>query len=103
MNKSQKIAARIAALKAELGEVRAAEIAAAREAARREIHRAIQASGLLAVVAAGGLSPEALANEFRAAAERLKTPAPTVEKAPSAGEEAPPPAVEKRGWFGGRE
>ena len=102
MNKSQKIVAQIAALKAELGKVKIAEIAAAREAARREIHRAIQASGLLAVVAAGGLSPEALANEFRQTAERLKAPAPTVEKAPSAGEETPA-AAEKRGWFGGRE
>ena len=72
MNKSQKLAQKIAALRAELSAARAQEIEAARVNARHEIDRAIRVSGLLALVSAGGLSGEALASEFRLAAERLK-------------------------------
>ena len=72
MNKSQKLEQKIATLKAELAAARAHEIKAARVNARHEIDRAIKASGLLALVSAGGLSSEALSSEFRLAAERLK-------------------------------
>ncbi len=98
MNKSQKLAAKIEALKAELSAARVAEKTAAAKAARLEIERACRASGLTGLVAAGGLSSEALAGEFRAAAERLKagSPAPVPPASAAAAEE-------KRGWFGGRE
>ena len=72
MSKSQKLAEKIATLKAELRSTKAAEIEAAKAAGRHAIDRAIRTSGLLGLVASGGLSEEALASEFRQVAERLK-------------------------------
>lgn len=75
MSKSQKLAAKIAALKTELSNAKAAEKTAATEGARREIERAFRASGLVSLVVEGVLSSEVLAREFSALAERAKHPA----------------------------
>jgi len=102
MNKSEKLAAQIRALKVELNEVKAAEFIEAREAARHAINRAVKASGLLAVVSVGGLSSGALVTEFRQAAERLKATAQTVETH-SATQRIAPLSEDKYGWHGAHE
>ena len=100
MNKSQKLAQKIEALRAELTAARAQETGAARAAARREIERAVRVSGLLSLVAAGGLTPEALADEFRRMAARQITARAPLSAGGNQAEDAADP--EKRGWFGAR-
>ncbi len=74
MNKSQKLAQKIEALRAELSAVRVAETEAAQATARRQIDRAIRASGLLPLLAAGALSAETIEAEFRTLVARAKSP-----------------------------
>src|SRR5690242_20697060 len=74
-SKSMKIAEKMAALKAELKEVKHAEVEAERKAARRNFTRAARRAGLLRLVAGGAVTPEVLEAEFRAVAERLKSSA----------------------------
>lgn len=96
--KSEKLAARIAAMKSELTAAKAAEKEAAGEAARREIDRAVRASGLLGLVTSGVLSSEAIAREFCQVVERHKTAAPATPNDATVA----PEATDKRGWFGVR-
>lgn len=88
-SKSKKIAEKMAALKAELKEVKQAEVDAERKAARRNFTRAARRAGLLRLVAGGAVTIEVLEAEFRAVAEHLRNSAP----ATAGGEEVPPAAA----------
>ncbi len=72
MRNAKRIAEKIEALKHELAEARAAEKRQAEEAARRGWERAIKASGLLSLLAAGTITAEELEREFRALADRSR-------------------------------
>lgn len=91
--KSEKLANKLTALKAELKEARHAEVKALRQAARRNITRAARKAGLLRLIGDGGVAPEVLETEFRAVAERLRSGAPaTAPVVESAAAEQPPTA-----------
>lgn len=71
-SKSEKIAEKLEALRAELKEAKSAETAAIRKQARSSFTKAARRAGLMRLVVAGAVTPEALEQEFRAVALRLK-------------------------------
>lgn len=81
-SKTEKLAEKLASVRAEYKEAKKAEAQAARKDARREFTKAARRAGLLALVGAGTLSASYLEAEFRGVVDRLK-------KIPVAPEEVP--------------
>jgi len=103
--KSERIAARIAALQGKLDEIKDKERQQVKAAAGKELQKAAKRSGLLALVRSGALTTERLEAEFRAVAERSRGSTREPEPVPhqeSAAESTPPEEGEHKRWFGKR-